>query len=438
MTQEVVVKIQKLGKKFKLYETQKDRLKEWLSFGFCTTHSDFWALKDISIEIKQGECFGIIGENGAGKSTLLKILTGALWPTSGSVEMRGRVFSLLELGTGFNMELTGKQNIINNASLLGFPDDYITQEKLDLIEQFADIGEFFNQPIRTYSSGMHVRLAFSMFMFMEPEIFIIDEALSVGDIFFSQKCFKQIRELMGRGVTFIFVSHDLNAIQNLSNKVMLLNHGECIFQGAPEQAVERYSTKTSENNFSEPTTSAFKKPLSAAKISGSQIDHAEIISHSVLDNKNRHGDRSLEIIAARIVNSDHKDTLSIPIMDHLFFYYLIRAQKEIQNPHLGISFFDRMNNLVFGKNTHQLGISLPSLKPGEEMIYGIKIKISLQPGQYTLSLHCGALDENNPNPNAGIVYDWHDSIGPIKVTFDYSRNCVPFNGIADLSMKMIN
>ncbi len=437
MTQEVVVKIQKLGKKFKLYETPKDRLKEWLSFGFLTRHSDFWALNDISFEIKQGECFGIIGENGAGKSTLLKILTGALWPTTGSVEMRGRVLSLLELGTGFNMELTGKQNIINNASLLGFPDDYITQDKLDLIEEFADIGEFFNQPIRTYSSGMHVRLAFSMFMFMEPKIFIIDEVLSVGDVFFSQKCFKQIRELMRRGVTFIFVSHYLNAVQNLSNKVMLLNHGECIFQGAPNQAVERYSTKSSLNTFAEPSSSDFEKPLPAI-ISGSQIDHSKIISNSVLDNKHRHGDGGLEIIAVRIVNSNNIDTLSIPVMEHLFFYYLIRAQKKIQNPHLGISFFDRMNNLVFGKNTHQLGISLPPIKPGEEMIYGIKIKISLQPGQYTLSLHCGALDENNPNPNTGIVYDWHDSIGPLKVTFDYSRNCIPFNGIADLSMTMVN
>jgi len=437
MTQEVVVKIQNLGKKFKLYETPQDRLKEWLSFGFRTMHSEFWALKDISIEIKKGECFGIIGENGAGKSTLLKMLAGALWPTTGSIEMRGRVLSLLELGTGFNMELTGKQNIINNASLLGFPDDYITQDKLNLIENFADIGEFFNQPIRTYSSGMHIRLAFSMFMFMEPEIFIIDEALSVGDIFFSQKCFKQIRELMSRGVTFIFVSHDLNAVQNLSNEVMLLNDGQCIFQGAPEQAVERYSTKSSLNIFAENSTSVFENSAAGRK-SGTQIDHVEIISHSVLDNKHRHGDGGLEIIAARIVNSSNIDTLSIPVMDHLFFYYLIRAQKEIQNPHLGISFFDRMNNLVFGKNTHQLGISLPLIKPGEEMIYGIKIKMSLQPDEYTLSLHCGTLDENNPNPNAGIVYDWHDSIGPIEVTFDYSRNCVPFNGIADLSMTMIN
>jgi ABC-type polysaccharide/polyol phosphate transport system ATPase subunit len=403
MNDEIVVKVQGLGKKFKLYNSPQDRLREWLSFGGVVKHSDFWAIKDISLEVKRGECLGIIGENGAGKSTLLKILTGALWPTTGSMKMKGRVLSLLELGTGFNVELTGKQNVFNSASLLGFPEDYINAERMSLIEEFADIGEFFDRPVRTYSSGMHVRLAFSMFMFMEPEIFIIDEALSVGDIFFSQKCFTRIREQMDNGVTFIFVSHDLNAVQNLSSRVILLNNGECIFQGKPEQAIERYSTKSSSNTSSASSATRLEtEPTSVIK-NDDQIARVAIESNSVLDGKHRHGHGGMEIVAARIVDSSNSDTLAVPLMEDLYFYFLIKAKKEIQNP----------------------------------LVHGIKVKMSLQPGQYTASFHCGEPDSSNINPNAGKVCDWHDSIGPINVTFDYSANRVPFNGIADLSMTII-
>jgi len=434
MKQEVVVKIQNLGKKFKLYESPQDRLKEWLSFGFLTKYSEFWALKDISIEIRKGECLGIIGENGAGKSTLLKILTGALWPTTGSIEMRGRVLSLLELGTGFNIELTGKQNVINNASLLGFPDDYITKNKLDLIEQFADIGSFFNQPVRTYSSGMHVRLAFSMFMFMEPEIFIIDEALSVGDIFFAQKCFKRIRELMHKGVTFIFVSHDLNAIQNLSNQIMLLKNGTCVFEGKPQEAVARYYEIRSYNKYSQLSNSQEK---SKSKNNASIKDFKTVTSCSILNGIDRHGNGDMEILTAKVTNVQDLATLQVSLMEELKFYLNLKANKLIKDPNFGIEIHDRLGNLVFSFSTMGLGTRIPDMETGEERGVAFKVKMSISPGEYTFALVCGHRNEGL-DPNRGVTCDRHNSLGPLVVLFDYSKAVAPFYGIAQLPVEIID
>lgn len=433
MSEDTIVKIQGLGKKFKLYNNSQDRLKEWLSLGFITKHTEFWALKNISLEVKKGECFGIIGENGAGKSTLLKILTGALWPSTGSVEMEGRALSLLELGTGFNPELTGKQNVLSSASLLGFPDDYITEEKLKFIQEFADIGEFFDQPVRIYSSGMHVRLAFSMFMFMEPEIFIIDEALSVGDIFFSQKCFTRIRELMDKGVTFIFVSHDLNAMQNLSDRIMLLNYGKCAFEGKPEEAVARYHAIRTENK----SLPSKNKANEETQVSSSITDPEEALSHSVLNGKDRHGNGEMKIIAARVTNKKGEDTLSASMMDELKFHLYFKAFKKIKDPNFGIIIHDKLGNLIFSCNTQNLKTSMPDMEAEEERRVAFKLKMAIGPGEYTFALVCGQSTEDL-DLNRGITCDRHNSLGPLIVLFDFSKAVPPFYGIAQLPMEIMD
>jgi ABC-type polysaccharide/polyol phosphate transport system ATPase subunit len=215
-----MIRVDRLGKKFKIYPRRSGRLVEWLTLGRATRHQDFWALKDVSFNLSRGGSLGIIGVNGSGKSTLLKILSGAMYPTDGTFEVGGRVLSLLELGTGLNTELTGRQNIINSAALLGFPPDYARQ-RLGQIEAFAELGEFFDRPVRLYSSGMLVRLSFSMFACFDPEIFIVDEALSVGDVFFQQKCARRIQEMRANGTTMLFVSHDLAAVEALCDRVLL-------------------------------------------------------------------------------------------------------------------------------------------------------------------------------------------------------------------------
>ena len=193
-------------------------------------YKDFFALRDVSFEVKKGEAVGIIGRNGSGKSTLLQMIAGTLTPTSGSIKVNGRVAALLELGSGFNPEFTGKENIYLNASVLGLKRDQI-EERLDSILGFAEIGDFVDQPVKTYSSGMIMRLAFAVQTAVEPEILIIDEALGVGDFFFIQKCFKRIRELASKGTTLIFVSHDMSMVRDLCPRVILLNYSEQIYEG---------------------------------------------------------------------------------------------------------------------------------------------------------------------------------------------------------------
>ena len=194
--------VEEISKKFKLYEYPWQRALEWMTLSRVVKHEEFWALKEISFKVKEGECFGIIGANGAGKSTLLKILSRTLYPTTGNIVTKGRVLSLLELGTGFSAELTGRQNLYNSSSLIGLPKEYVDSRVGDILA-FAELGDFIDRPIKIYSSGMLVRLAFSMFIFLEPDILIIDEALSVGDVFFQQKCFVKIRGFKLR----IFFNH---------------------------------------------------------------------------------------------------------------------------------------------------------------------------------------------------------------------------------------
>jgi lipopolysaccharide transport system ATP-binding protein len=208
MTEQVIVSMDGLGKRFKLYQSARDRLLDWLQVPPRVRYQEVWALRDVSLEVRKGECLGIIGPNGAGKSTLLKLLTGALHPTAGRMQIEGRVLSLLELGTGFTPELTGRQNIAQSARLVGFPHGY-AEARAPEIASFAELGDYFDRPIKFYSTGMLVRLAFSLFSTMDPEVFLVDEALAVGDMRFASKAFGRIRRMHDSGTTLLFVSHDL-------------------------------------------------------------------------------------------------------------------------------------------------------------------------------------------------------------------------------------
>ena len=239
MDKNLAISVQGVSKIYKLYDKPIDRLKEAVSLTHKSYHRDFFALSDISFDVKKGETVGIIGTNGSGKSTILKIITGVLSPTTGTAEVSGNISALLELGAGFNSEYTGLENIYMNGTMMGFSREEM-QRRMDDILRFADIGDFVNQPVKTYSSGMFVRLAFALAINVDPEILIVDEALSVGDVFFQAKCYRRMEEMMKNGTTILMVSHDMGSIIKYCDKVVLLNRGHFVAQGEAGKMVDLY------------------------------------------------------------------------------------------------------------------------------------------------------------------------------------------------------
>ncbi len=236
---QVMISVNDVSKLYKLYDNPADRLKETFSLKHKSYHRDFYALNNVSFEIGKGETVGIVGRNGSGKSTLLKMLTGVLNPTSGNIQVNGKISALLELGAGFNMDYTGLENIYLNGTIMNIPKETMDQ-RLQQILNFADIGDYINQPVRTYSSGMFVRLAFAVAINVEPEILIVDEALAVGDTRFQLKCMDKFLELMEKGTTILFVSHDINMIKRFCNRAIWINQGNLIMDGDTDEVTDRY------------------------------------------------------------------------------------------------------------------------------------------------------------------------------------------------------
>lgn len=239
MKQNKAIEISNITKVYKLYNKPVDRLKETFSITKKVLHRDFMALKNVSFDVYEGEILGIIGKNGSGKSTILKIITSVLTPTSGTSKVNGKIAALLELGAGFNMEYTGIENIYLNGQMIGFTKEEM-DEKLDDIVTFADIGEHIYQPVKTYSSGMFARLAFSVAISVDPDILIVDEALSVGDVFFQNKCYRKFEDFRNRGKTILFVTHDMGSVIKYCNRCVLLNAGEKVAEGNSQEMVDLY------------------------------------------------------------------------------------------------------------------------------------------------------------------------------------------------------
>ena len=236
---DTAIEVSDVTKVYRLYERQRDRLWETLGLDRKKTYKEKYALNHVSFRVKRGETVGIIGTNGSGKSTMLKLITGVLTPTAGSIRVDGRISALLELGAGFNMEYTGIENVYLNGAMIGFTKEEI-DARLDDIISFADIGDYINQPVKSYSSGMFVRLAFAVAINIDPEILIVDEALSVGDVFFQSKCYRKFEEFRRAGKTILFVSHDLSAISRYCDRAILLNQGDLIYDGTPKEAIDLY------------------------------------------------------------------------------------------------------------------------------------------------------------------------------------------------------
>jgi len=386
----------------------------------------FYALRDVSFSIRRGEATGIIGRNGSGKSTLLQLIAGTLTPTSGTVAVAGRVSALLELGSGFNPEFTGRENVYLNGAIYGFTRGEMAT-RMDEITAFADIGDFIDQPVKTYSSGMMMRLAFAVAVNVQPDVLIIDEALAVGDVFFSQKCFQRIREIVHRGATLIFVSHDMGAVQSLCDRALLLNQGNLVFDGAPEDCVSRYF------NLHTPPRDAGKAV--AGKHPGVNPDlRKSLASLDVLPSaKSRHGNKDLEIAAAVVVDGHGAATWDFEMMHRAGIRMLLKANTAILRPSVGIQLHDRMGNLVFAAGTPQLRFALPALAQGQEIVLEFRLALNVQPGAYTLSLDAAEFDEDNPN--VGVFYDRVGGLGPLNVG-NHGGGTLPFYGVAQLPMDI--
>lgn len=389
---------------------------------------DFVALQPLNLEIKKGTAIGILGRNGSGKSTLLQIIAGTLYPTQGQVRSEGKIGALLELGCGFNPDFTGRENIYLSAALLGASTEE-TKAKIPSILEFAEIGEFIDQPVKTYSSGMFMRLAFSIHVVFRPGILIIDEALGVGDIFFQQKCNARLRALMAEGTTVIFVSHDMGAVLNLCERAILLNAGQLLYDGNPEEAVNRYlAISAQESNPPVPTKKAIACGSSIATITTS------IFENNVLPAaRSRIGTRKLELIAASLLNENHQPIPVVPILGRIKFECLLRANAVIQDPQIGIGFHDCRNNEIFCAGTPQLKYPLPPMQTGQWLRITFEVEMTVAPGLYTYTLI--ASETGAYGPNSGMFYDVHSGLGPIQVTFDKVDEAPPFNGMAQMPMR---
>lgn len=386
---EIAIRIDNVSKLYKLYDKPMDRLKESLGFSKKKRYKEHYALQNVSFDVKKGETVGIIGTNGAGKSTILKIITGVLNPTSGNVEINGRISALLELGAGFNMEYTGIENIYLNGTMIGFSREEISQ-KLDDILAFADIGDFVYQPVKTYSSGMFVRLAFAVAINIDPEILIVDEALSVGDVFFQAKCYKKFEEFKALGKTILFVSHDLGSISKYCDRVVLLNKGEKLAEGEPKLMVDRYKKVLVGLDDTEETAKRYDEtdlPSDDTRVDeGFANDKTKWFDRlSNNPDKVEYGNRRAEIIDYAIIDENGRITNCVEKGSIFRIKFKIKFNELIENPIFAYSIKDLKGTELTGTNTAYEKIGFEVKK---EMQVVFEQEMNLQGGEYLLSLGC--------------------------------------------------
>lgn len=443
MADDIVISARALAKSYRLWSHPSARLKtlgyggaaklfpagsapgQALARAAARGYRDFHALHGLDFTVRRGEAVGIIGRNGSGKSTLLQLIAGILEPTAGTIATRGRISALLELGSGFNPEFTGRENVYLNGSILGFTAREM-DARYEQIAAFADIGEFINEPVKTYSSGMMMRLAFAVAISVQPDILIVDEALSVGDVFFTQKCFARIREILAAGTTLIFVSHDTAGVQNLCSRGLLLHQGRLLHDGTPEECVTRYFALVPRPAAIAPAAAGPYAPIDAAA-------RAAVLAHDLVARaKSRHGDRQLEIVAGTFTNSLGTHDPEVPLGATGTIRLLLRARQAVARPAVGIALFDRMSNLVFSAGTPQLNFPLPPLAAGQEVLLDFRLGFTVQPGDYTLGLDAA---EIGADPNIGFFHDRLTGVGPVAVTHDPSAP-FPFFGAARLPLEI--
>ncbi len=417
MSQPPAIRLNNISKCFKRYGKPIDRLKEALQPSKSRA-DEFWALRDINLEIERGETYGIIGQNGSGKSTLLQIIAGTLTPTSGTRQVNGRISALLELGSGFNPEFTGRQNVFLNGQILGLSQMEIA-DKFDDIAAFANIGQFIEQPVKTYSSGMMVRLAFAVAINVEPEILIVDEALSVGDVKFQARCMKRIRQLKESGVTILFVSHDASSVKMLCNQALLLNHGEQVMQGKPNKVVDRYVAMLS----AEDPDSIAEELKAIANRQTDKPDPQNIEEQPTALSVHQHGNKQVHIEQVKLLKAKRQPTERFRHGEEMTIAISLVGQIETLDLIVGISIRNLLGVVVYGTNTEHLTKKLLNLQSQESLEIEFTFPCHINRGSYTLTV--GVHSEE------GLSYDWVDEMIVFEVEND--RKC---DGLVDLDAQV--
>jgi ABC-type polysaccharide/polyol phosphate transport system ATPase subunit len=375
------VEFQGVSKSYAIYDAPGDRLKELLSLNRLKRHQDFWALHDVSFEVKRGETFCIVGENGSGKSTLLQMVAGILHPTSGTVGIHGRVSALLELGAGFNPEFSGRDNVYLNGSILGLTTRQIDQRYQD-IAAFAEIGNFIDQPVKTYSSGMVVRLAFAVAINVDPEILLVDEALAVGDIYFRQRCMRKVHELRQRGITILFVSHAVSDVKAIGDRVLWLDHGRMIDCGEPDRVVSKYLAAMTEKDS---TYLLLKSSADPQPRRGGPMLAPEVVE-TIPNIDHRFGDGRAEIIGIAVLDEQGRNQPILEPSTRILVRISVRAKGDVALPIVGFMLRNQLGMDFSGTNTAREGYELAPLQPGDVTTVDFYVDLpELYPASFSFS-----------------------------------------------------
>lgn len=397
----IAIEVKNVEKVYKLYDKPSDRLKEALHIGRGKRHTEHRALKGVNLTIRQGECVGIIGTNGSGKSTILKIITGVLSPTSGEVQVNGRISALLELGAGFNMEYNGIENIYLNGTMIGFSKKEIDQ-KLEEILAFADIGDYVYQPAKTYSSGMFVRLAFAVAINIDPEILIVDEALSVGDVFFQAKCYHKFEEFKAMGKTIVFVSHDLSSISKYCDRVVLLNQGVKLGEGAPKKMIDTYK-QVLVGQYVPPEAEGERlledetlRKMAAKGVDGSKLE-ARGSGSAAAENPEllEYGSKKAAITEYYITDGKGTKTSAILKGSEFTIHMKVEMAERIAAPIFAFTIKNVRGTEITGTNTMFEKAFLESVEAGETKEITFTQEMNLQGGDYLLSLGVTGYEEDD-------------------------------------------
>jgi len=374
-----LISVSNVGKSFRSYSSEWRRIARWFGYPIRPTEEN-WVLRNVSFSVQKGEAVGIIGQNGAGKSTLLKIITNTLQCTEGSVAVNGRVAAILELGMGFNPDLTGRQNVLHAAGLMGFSSEEI-QNAMNDIEGFAEVGEYFEQPVRTYSSGMHVRLAFAIATAYRPEILIVDEALSVGDTYFQHKSFARIREFREQGTTLLIVAHDKVAIQSVCNRAILLENGRLIKDANPEEVFDFYNALIAEKE--------------NAKVETVVLDNGKV--------KTTSGTGEAKIQSIELVNQNDTSVEVVSIGERVTLIVTIQVAKMLGSLVMGFSIKDRLGQVMYGTNTWHTKQIIEEPASGDQYRFRIDFDANFGVGSYSIAI---ALHDSENH--LGLNYEWKD------------------------------
>lgn len=419
MDKNLAISVQGVSKIYKLYDKPIDRLKEAVSLTHKSYHRDFFALSDISFDVKKGETVGIIGTNGSGKSTILKIITGVLSPTTGTAEVSGNISALLELGAGFNSEYTGLENIYMNGTMMGFSREEM-QRRMDDILRFADIGDFVNQPVKTYSSGMFVRLAFALAINVDPEILIVDEALSVGDVFFQAKCYRRMEEMMKNGTTILMVSHDMGSIIKYCDKVVLLNRGHFVAQGEAGKMVDLYK-KILANQTDELAEALIEQKKEALGLPAGEVHSDKSMKERMNLNPEvqEYGDGRASFEDFGTLDARGNVTNLLLKGEMFTIRERIRFHAPIEMPIFTYTLRDKKGTDITGTNTMFEGADIKPVKDGDVYTVSFRQKMNLQGGEYLLSMSCTGY-ENGEH----VVY--HRLYNVLSLTVISNKNTVGF------------